>query len=395
MTTDNGDPWLGDLVALRRDLHRHPETAFEEYRTAALVERELRDLGLEVISGIAGTGLVGTLRRGEGPAIGLRADLDALHLQERNTFDHRSRHDGKMHACGHDGHIVMLLGAARRLAMEDSFRGTVHFIFQPAEENEGGGRAMIEAGLFERFPVQSVYGMHNWPGIALGQFAICQGTIMAAFDTFEVRLRGAGTHAALPHLGNDCLLAASQLINNLQSIVSRGLNPQDAGVVSVTQLHGGDAWNVMPAEVVLRGCTRYFREEDGAFITEGIRRTVEHTACMHSVEAVLDYQPRYPATVNAAAETAQAIAAAQFVAGAAGVHTCFEPAMTSEDFAFMLQEKPGAYILLGNGPGEGGCLLHNPTYDFNDAAIAPGVEYWCALVRLVLPVAQPSRREGM
>jgi len=371
-----------DMTEWRRDIHAHPETAFEEKRTSDVVAKRLAEFGIEVDRGLAGTGVVGTLKgaRGDGPAIGLRADLDALDILEKNTFDHKSTIDGKMHACGHDGHTTMLLGAARYLAETRNFAGTVHFIFQPAEENEGGARVMVEEGLFDKFPVESVFGMHNMPGLEIGEMAVRGGPIMAAFDIFEIAVTGHGTHAAAPHLGKDAILASAEIVTALQSIASRSVDPQDSVVVSVTQIHGGDTWNVIPEDVVLRGTVRAFQPEIQDLAEASIRRIAEGVAAAHDMTVAIDYQRRYPPTINDAAEADFAASVMAGVVGADKVFRNKNPKMASEDFAYMLNEKPGAYVWLGNGPGEGGCLLHNPSYDFNDDALAIGASYWSRLV---------------
>ncbi len=378
-----------DLKAWRRDIHAHPETAFEERRTAAVVAEKLESFGIEVHTGLATTGVVGVLHgggeNGNGRAIGLRADLDALDIHERNDFDHVSVNPGKMHACGHDGHTTMLLGAARYLAETQRFDGTVYFIFQPAEENEGGGRVMVEEGLFERFPMESVYGMHNWPGEPAGKFAVRPGPMMAAFDIFEITLTGRGTHAAMPHLGVDPVVAAAQVVQALQTISARNTDPQDAVVVSVTQIHGGDTWNVIPEEVVLRGTCRSFKPEVQDATEARLRQIVESVAAAHGVASTVRYERRYPSVVNTVAETEFCARVAAEVAGAENVEREPVPSMGSEDFAFMLREKPGCYIWLGNGPTDGGCLLHNPHYEFNDDILTVGASYWARLVESALP----------
>ena len=377
-----------DMIAWRRDLHAHPETAFEEHRTAEVVAGRLADFGLEVHRGLAGTGVVGKLAAGSGArAIGLRADMDALDILEANDVAHRSRHDGKMHACGHDGHTAMLLGAARYLAENPNFDGTVYFIFQPAEENEGGGRVMVEEGLFDTFPVEAVYGMHNWPGMSAGQFGVAAGPLMAAFDVFELTITGRGGHAAMPHQGIDSVTVAAHVVTALQSIASRNTNPLDAVVVSVTQIHAGDTWNVIPNAVVLRGTCRAFNEQVQTGLEPAIRRVAEGVCAAFGATMSLDYERRYPATVNTAAEAETAAAAAVAVAGAAAVDRAPMPSMGSEDFAFMLQARPGCYVWIGNGPGEGGCMLHNPHYDFNDDILPVGASYWARLVETALPKA--------
>lgn len=375
-----------DMQAWRRDIHAHPETAFEEHRTAALVAEKLRSFGLEVETGIAGTGVVGTLKKGRGNrAIGLRADLDALPIIEQNTFAHVSTAPGKMHACGHDGHTTMLLGAARYLAESGDFEGTVNFIFQPAEENEGGGRAMIEAGLFDKYPVESVFGMHNIPGMAVGTFAIRPGPMMAAFDIFNLKVTGRGGHAAMPQFSIDPILIGSKIIEAYQSIVSRFIDPQEPAVISVTQFHGGDAYNVIPDAVEIKGCTRCFSPKVQALMEDMMRTMAEQICSAFGATAEFTYEKRYPPTVNALAETDMAAQAAASVVGAERVNLNPKPAMGSEDFAYMLQAKPGSYIWIGNGNGEGSCMVHNPGYDFNDEILPIGATYWVKLVEQLLP----------
>ena len=371
-----------EMTEWRRHIHQHPETAFEEHKTSDYVALRLHEFGIDVHRGLAGTGVVGTLKgdRGDGPAIGLRADMDALDIEEANDVDYKSQNPGKMHACGHDGHTTMLLGAAKYLAETKNFAGTVHFIFQPAEENEGGGRVMIEDGLFEKFPVESVYGMHNMPGIPVGEFAIRPGPIMASFDIFEITLKGIGTHAAMPNLGRDTIVAGSHLISALQTIASRTVSPFDAAVVSVTQMHSGDTWNVIPEEAVIRGTTRAFKEEVQDHMEAEIRRIANGVAKTFDVKADVHYERRYPPTINDAAETDVTAAVARKIAGDERVFLDKDPMMGAEDFAFMLNEKPGAYMWIGNGPREGGCMLHNPNYDFNDEVLPLGASYWAELV---------------
>ena len=378
-----------DLAAWRHELHAHPETAFEEKETAEFVARRLTEFGLDVERGLAGTGVVGTLK-GNAPghrAIALRADMDALHIHEKNGVAYASKTPGKMHACGHDGHTTMLLGAARYLAETRNFAGTVHFIFQPAEENEGGGRVMVEEGLFEKFPVEAVFGMHNWPGMPAGKFATRSGPMMASFDIFEITVTGKGTHAALPHLGIDPVIAAAQIATGLQTITSRNTHPLDSAVVSVTQIHGGDTWNVIPDEVVLRGTTRSFRTEVQDAMEAAIRRIAKGVASGMGASVAVRYERRYPPTVNSAPETEIAVAAAAEVVGAANVDRTLTPTMGSEDFAFMLQAKPGAYVFIGNGSGDKVAGLHNPHYDFNDEILPIGASYWARLVERVLAKA--------
>ena len=376
-----------DMCRWRRDFHAHPELAFEETRTAGVVCGLLREFGMDVHQGLATTGVVGTLRTGDGPVIGLRADLDALPLEEKNKFQHRSCHAGKMHACGHDGHTSMLLGAARYLAETRRFKGTVHFIFQPAEEEIGGARVMIEEGLFEKFPCESVYGMHNMPGYAAGSFALRSGPMMAACDTFELRIGGRGSHAAMPHQGIDSIVVAAQIVTALQTICSRNTAPVEAAVVSVTRIHGGAADNVIPDEVVLRGTTRAFTPRIRDSFEPNILRIAGGIAAAHGARVELDYQRGYPATVNHARETAIATAVAVEISGTERVDLDPPPTMGGEDFAYMLEAKPGCYIFIGNGPGEGGCLLHNPHYDFNDDILTTGASYWARLVERELPLS--------
>jgi len=374
-----------EMALWRRDIHAHPETAFEEFRTSDIVADKLKSFGLEVHRGLAKTGVVGKLRAGNSlRAIGLRADMDALHVQEANDFAHRSQNPGKMHACGHDGHTAMLLGAARHLARTRRFNGTVYFIFQPAEETEGGGRVMVEEGLFDRFPVEAVFGLHNWPGMAVGEFAVMPGAMMASSDSFEIKLSGMGSHAAMPHLGTDTIVAAAALVQALQTVVSRTVSPVESAVLSVTQIHAGDAWNVLPGEVMMRGTTRAFHVDVQDAIESALRRVCDGVAAAHGVTADVSYWRRYPPTINTAAEAATAAAVMRELVGADKVHVDLPPTMGAEDFAFMLQKRPGAYAWIGNGPGEGGCILHNPHYDFNDDVLPLGAGYWVRLAEHIL-----------
>ncbi|MDO8297688.1 MAG: amidohydrolase [Caulobacter sp.] len=381
--------WYSDhrdqIVAWRRDLHAHPELAFEETRTAAFVAERLRAWGLEVHTGIARTGVVAVLPGGEAPAIGLRADMDALSIEEANSFAHVSRHPGRMHACGHDGHTVMLLAAAWYLA-EHHGRvgpppGPIRFVFQPAEENEGGGRLMVQEGLFERFPMQSVFAMHNMPGLDVGKFMVQGGPVAAGFDTFDIVVGASGGHAALPATGGDAVTAAAALALNLQTIVPRQIDAKEAAILAVTRIHGGSAYNVLPDEMRLAGSVRWFNPQ----VRDEIHRRIEmHCAGVahgYGVTASLTYEPRYPSVINAEAPAALAARACVDVAGSDQVATEFPPLMGSEDFAFLLERNPGAYLLLGNGSGEGGCLLHNPHFDFNDGAIVHGASLWVALCK--------------
>lgn len=379
-------PFLPELTSLRRDIHAHPELAFDENRTADVVARELESYGLEVHRGLARTGVVGVLRAGRSPRmIGLRADMDALPLDELNQFPHHSRHPGKMHACGHDGHTALLLGAARHLAVNPDFDGTVVFIFQPAEESEGGAAVMIEEGLFERFPVEAVYGLHNWPGIPVGQMAIMPGPVMAGTCGFEITVRGHGCHAAMPHQGVDSLVAAAQLILALQTVTSRNLHPCESAVVSVTQCHGGEAWNIIPEEVVLRGTIRSFKAEVQDTVEKAIERLCNGVAATYNAQIQVHFDHRYPATVNSQNEALLCQAVGKAILGEQNVQTDALPSMGAEDFSYMLKEKPGCYVWLGNGPGTGGCTLHNPHYDFNDEILPIGITYWVRLVQACLP----------
>lgn len=377
-----------DLREWRQHLHQFPETAFEETETATFIADKLTGFGLDVHQGLGKTGVVATLSAGNSSRkIALRADMDALFIHEQNTFAYRSRHEGKMHACGHDGHSAMLLGAAKFLSEHRNFNGTVYFIFQPAEEGRAGARQMIDDGLFEKFPADCVFGMHNFPDIPIGHFAVKSGAMMASFDCFEITITGQATHAAMPHLGNDAIVASAQLINALQTIVSRTLNPADPAVVSITQIHAGNTWNAIPESVLLRGTFRCFSSTVQITIANKITQLVNSICGGFDVSANIRFNPEnagYPVTFNAEAETAIALKAAQAVVGENCVDQQPIPSMGSEDFAFMLQEKPGCYLWIGNGSSENSCLLHNPHYDFNDAILPVGVAYWVKLVEMKL-----------
>ena len=380
--------FLADLAAIRHDIHAHPELAFNEARTAELVARELAAYGLEVHRGLAKTGVVGILRKGSATrAIGLRADLDALPLLEKNSFSHRSRHEGRMHACGHDGHTTMLLGAARYLAENrDSldFDGTVYFMFQPAEESEGGAAVMIEDGLFKMFPMDAVFGLHNWPGIPVGEMAVMPGAVMAGTSAFEISVSGHGCHAAMPNQGVDTLVVASQLVLALQTVVARNLHPCESAVVSVTQIHGGEALNIIPDDAVLRGTIRSFKPEVQELVEKSIERLCSGIASAFGAQIKAVFDHRYPPTVNTVPEAALCCRVAEALLGTDKVRKNELPSMGAEDFAYMLQEKPGCYVWLGNGPGVGGCTLHNPHYDFNNELIPYGISYWVRLVETAL-----------
>ncbi|MDA0835464.1 MAG: M20 family metallopeptidase [Planctomycetota bacterium] len=378
-----------ELTVWRRELHAHPQTAFEETFASDFIASRLEAAGVKIHRGLATTGVVGTIEgskpaKGDIKAIGLRADIDALDINEANDFAHKSKFAGKMHACGHDGHTTMLLGAACHLAKTKEFAGTVHFIFQPAEENEGGGRVMVEEGLFDKFPVDAVFGMHNWPGMPVGTFAVAEGPMMAAFDVFEVIVTGKGTHAAMPHLGIDPIAITSQIVTNLQSIASRQTNPLDQIVVSITQFHAGDTWNVIPNTAMLRGTVRSFSTKVQDMAESSIGRIVENVAKAHGASATLRYERRYPATINTAAESEWSAKAAGLVVGDEKIIRDPQPCMGSEDFAFMLQKKPGCYVWVGNGSADNDRVLHNPKYDFNDEIIPIGSSYWVSLVESVL-----------
>ena len=374
-----------ELTELRRDIHAHPEIAFEEVRTSELVAGWLETLGIEVHRGLGKTGVVGTLKAGKSEkTVGLRADMDALPILERNTFAYRSRHEGKMHACGHDGHTTMLLGAAKYLSETQNFDGTIYFIFQPAEENEGGADAMIKDGLFEKFPMKSVYGMHNLPGVPVGRFGVRPGPIMAAYDQFEIVINGIGTHGALPHKGIDPIAIGAEVIGAAQTIVSRSIDPFDKAVMSVTQFHAGDTWNVIPETAVIRGTARSFKREVQDIIEDGLTALAKGIAAAHDASAEVTYSRLYPATVNAPDETKLAGDVAASIVGEENVDRDAMPLMGSEDFSFMLQEKPGCYLFIGNGDGEGSCMIHNPGYDFNDAILPLGASYWARLAETVL-----------
>jgi hippurate hydrolase len=384
-----------EIQAIRRDIHAHPELKYEEHRTAAVVAAKLRAWGIAVTEGIGGTGLVGTLARGTAKrAVGLRADMDALPLQEHNAFEHASRHAGKMHACGHDGHTAMLLAAARWLSLHGGFDGTVHFIFQPAEEGGAGAQKMIDEGLFERFPCDAVFGLHNWPGGRVGSFALTAGPLMAGSNEFEITLRGKGAHAALPHMGVDPVLVATHLVQALQSIITRNKKPIDAAVLSVTEIHAGDATNIIPDSAIVRGTVRTFSIEVLDLIESRMKALTEQLPPAFGATGSLHFHRNYPPTINHAREAAFAASVMREVVGPDGVDDACEPVMGSEDFAFMLLAKPGCYAFIGNGDGThrehghglGPCTLHNPSYDFNDELIPLGGSYWVKLAQRFLPI---------
>ena len=383
-----------ELEAIRRDLHAHPELCYEEHRTADVVAARLADWGIPVVRGLGGTGVVGIIKNGNSSrAIGLRADMDALPMQELNTFEHASRHAGKMHACGHDGHTAMLLGAAHYLSQNRNFDGTVYLIFQPAEEGGAGARRMIADGLFERFPMDAVYGLHNWPGMAAGKFGVVAGPMMASSNEFRVVVKGKGAHAAQPHRGIDPVMVAVQIAQAWQTIVSREKNPLDTAVLSITQIHAGSATNVIPDEAVLIGTVRTFTTEVLDLVERRMQEIAAGVASAFNAGVDFSFKRNYPPLVNHAAQTAFAIEAMKAVVGEENVDANVEPTMGAEDFAFMLQAKPGCYVFLGNGDGAhrlgghglGPCQLHNGSYDFNDQLLPIGASYWVRLVEMSLP----------
>ena len=380
-----------ELMAIRRDIHANPETAFEELRTSNLVAAKLESWGIEVHKGLAKTGIVGKLACGRNlgrsaRAIGLRADMDALPIHEKNAFGYRSKNDGRMHACGHDGHTAMLLGAAKYLAESRNFDGTVYFIFQPAEEGQGGGREMIEDGLFEKFQMDAVFGMHNWPGIPAGQFAVMPGPMMASTDNFEIRVLGRGAHAAMPQNGIDPILIGSELVQALQSISSRTVSPLDAAVVSVTQFHAGEVINAIPSEAILRGTARSFKPGVRDTIENAIKRLAAGIAAAHGASASVQYDRLYPPTINAVRETEIVATVLENLVGSENVLRNLQPSTGAEDFAFMLLQKPGCYLWIGTGPGDNDCMLHNASYDFNDEILPLGSSAWVRLAEHMLAV---------
>jgi hippurate hydrolase len=370
-----------ELTAIRRDIHAHPELGFEEERTSTIVAQKLKEWGCEVTTGIGKTGVVGTIRVGNNPrAIGLRADMDALPMDELNTFDHRSTHKGRMHACGHDGHTAMLLGAAKYLAATRNFDGTVHLIFQPAEEGRGGAEAMVKDGLFQKFPCEIIFGMHNRPKLDVGKFAIRSGPQMAGGGLFDIHITGKGAHGARPETGIDPVIIATQIISALQSVVSRNVAPLDSAVISVTQMHSGDAYNVIPQEAVLRGTIRAFKKETMALIKERIETISSGIAKTLGGSAKADVRIAFPPLVNDKDAVKFIADVAAEIVGPENMNREGPFVMASEDFSYMLEEVPGAFINIGNGGGEGGCEVHNPSYDFNDEALTLGSTLWARVV---------------
>ena len=386
------------IAALRRDIHAHPELCFEEQRTSDLIARTLEGWGIPIHRGLGKTGVVGILKSGSSSrAVGLRADIDALPMTEHNRFAHASQHTGKMHACGHDGHTAMLLAAAKHLSQHRNFDGTVYLVFQPAEEGGGGAREMIRDGLFELFPMEAMFGAHNWPGLAAGQFALCAGPAFASSNVFRITIRGKGAHAAMPHNGIDPVPAACQMVQAFQTILTRNKHPLDTGVISVTKIHAGEAVNVVPDDCVVEGTVRTFASEVLDLIERRMQTIAEATCAAFEATCEFEFRRQYPATVNHVNETG-------FIRGVlgelAGTHNVleFRPTMGAEDFSYFLQAKPGCYFLIGNGDGdhrEGGhglgpCMLHNPSYDFNDALIPLGGTAWVRIAEAWLASPAPA-----
>jgi amidohydrolase len=381
-------------VNTRRDIHAHPELRYEENRTADIVAKRLVELGYAVETGIGRTGVVGLIQGTQGPGkmIGLRADMDALPIQERNQFPHASRHPGKMHACGHDGHVAMLLGAAQEIAEHRNFKGSVALIFQPAEEGGAGAQRMIDDGLFQRYPVDAVFAMHNWPGLQEGEFAAHVGAVMASSNEFSVKIQAKGAHAAMPDLGIDPVVIAAQLILAFQTIVSRSCKPVEPAVLSVTQIQAGEAINVIPDHAILQGTVRTFSIETLDLIEQHMRKLSTTLCAAFGATAEMEFERKYPPTINSADMAELAKNALQKVPEVVAVHTNLPPTMGAEDFAFMLQHKPGAYLWIGNGDGGhrthghgiGPCTLHNPSYDFNDKILPLGVKAWLAITNAFL-----------
>ncbi|CAM8670969.1 AbgB Metal-dependent amidase/aminoacylase/carboxypeptidase [Comamonadaceae bacterium] len=376
-----------EIAALRKDIHAHPELCFQEVRTADVVAAKLTEWGIPIHRGMGTTGVVGIVKAGTSSrALALRADMDALPMQEFNTFAHASQHAGKMHACGHDGHTAMLLAAAQHFAKHRNFDGTVYLVFQPAEEGGGGAREMIKDGLFEQFPVEAVFGMHNWPGMAAGTFAASAGPVMASSNEFKITIRGKGGHAAIPHNAIDPVVVACQLVQGFQTIISRNVKPIDAGVISVTMINAGEATNVIPDRCELQGTVRTFSIEVLDLIERRMREMSESLCAAFNTRVEFAFVRNYPPTVNAPKEAAFARKVMESIVGADKVYTQ-EPTMGAEDFSFMLQAKPGCYAFIGNGDGDhrtmghgaGPCTLHNPSYDFNDELLPLGATFWVRL----------------
>jgi len=395
------EPILTDVAAvtaIRRDIHAHPELCFQEVRTADVIAKALTDWGIPVHRGMGQTGVVGIVKNGSSArAVGLRADIDALPMTEHNTFAHASQHAGKMHACGHDGHTAMLLAAAKYLAQHRNFDGTVYLVFQPAEEGGGGAREMIKDGLFERFPMEAIFGAHNWPGMKVGAFGVNPGAMMASSNEFRAVIHGKGSHAALPYLGVDPVPVACQMVMAWQTIITRNRRPIDPGVISATMIHTGEAINVVPDSAEIRGTVRTFSLEVLELIERRMREVAEHTAAAFGARCEFEFKRNYPPTVNHPAETEFVRSVLAQVVGTENVQA-FEPTMGAEDFSFFLQAKPGCYFVIGNGDGahrEGGhglgpCMLHNPSYDFNDELIPLGATAWVRIAEEWLRAPRPA-----
>ena len=386
-TIDSIVTQAASISAIRRDIHAHPELCFKEVRTSDVVAAKLTEWGIPIHRGMGTTGVVGILKNGTSDkAIGLRADMDALPMQEHNTFAHTSQHAGKMHACGHDGHTAMLLAAAQHFATNKNYDGTVYLIFQPAEEGGGGAREMIKDGLFDKFPMDAVFGMHNWPGMAMGKFAVSPGPVMASSNEFKITIKGKGGHAALPHVALDPVPVACQMVQAFQTIISRNKKPIDAGVISVTMIHAGEATNVIPNTCELRGTVRTFTLEVLDLIEQRMRDIAQHTSAAFDMACDFEFVRNYPPTINSAPEAEFARRVMGDIVGADHVLPQ-EPTMGAEDFAYMLMAKPGAYCFIANGDGShremghggGPCMLHNPSYDFNDDLIPLGATFWVRL----------------
>jgi len=383
-----------ELQHIRRDIHAHPELSYEEVRTSEVVAQKLTEWGIPLLRGLGVTGVVGIIKNGSSDrAIGLRADMDALPMQESNTFPHTSKHAGKMHACGHDGHTAMLLGAAHYLQRHRNFDGTIYVIFQPAEEGGGGAKRMMEDGLFQQCPMQAVFGMHNWPGLAAGSFAVTPGPMMASSNEFKVIVRGKGAHAAQPHKSIDPIMVAIQIAQSWQTIVARNVSPVASAVLSITQIHSGSATNVIPDEATLIGTVRTFTTDILDLMEQRMHDIARHTAAAFDADVEFHFKRNYPSLINHPQETAFAVEVMQALVGESNVNAHVEPTMGAEDFAYMLQQKPGCYVFIGNGEGAhrshghglGPCNLHNPSYDFNDDLLPIGASYWVRLAEAYLP----------
>lgn len=382
--------FIDAMQAIRRDIHAHPELGYEEHRTSDLIASKLSEWGIPVTRGLGGTGVVGIIAGtgGEGRTIGLRADMDALPMQEMNAFEHASKHEGRMHACGHDGHTAMLLGAAQWLSRHRNFAGKVVLIFQPAEESAGGAKRMLDDGLLLQFPMDAIFGMHNWPIHDHGTFGVRVGPMMASSNAFRVTIKGRGSHAAQPQRSVDPVMVAVQIAQSWQTIITRNMKPNKAAVLSITQIHAGSAFNVIPDDASLIGTVRTFDLAVLDMIERRLREIAEHTAAAFGATVDFHFRRSYPALVNHASETAFAVEVLQSIAGEDNVNGHLEPTMGAEDFAFYLQQVPGCYVFIGNGrdehrgdlDGAGPCDLHNPKYDFNDSLLPLGITYWVKLV---------------